>query len=255
MPRATPPPVSPHPASPPPGARRALAATLRRRWPWLLALALIAFGLSRLPVGPAFLALVTDLRAAGATGVLTFAAVYVLATLCFLPVWLLTAGAGFAWGFGPGLLVVSPVGLLSAAVLFGLARALGRQRLQPRLARGGRLAALDGLFAAQGPRLILWLRLSPVFPFGLVNAAAGLSRLPFLSFLWSTALGMLPGLAVYLYFGAMADEVHRLLGGGRAALETLHPALMVGGLVVMLAVTAQVSRLAARALRTATSKS
>ena len=66
---------------------------------------------------------------------------------------------------------------------------------------------------AQGRRIVFLLRLSPVFPFNLLNYALGLTRVR----LWDYAvasLGMLPGTLLYVYSGKVVGEVAALAGGG-----------------------------------------
>lgn len=230
---------------------RAARSVWPRRIVWLAAALVLGSALALAPVRPALLQLVAWLQTAGWVGPAAFAAVYVLASICFLPVWILTAGAGFLWGPWWGLALVSPAGLVGALALFGLARRLGRARVRRALgARAlARVGAMEALLRARGWRAVVALRLSPVFPFGLVNATLGLSGLPARTFAWATWLGMLPGLLIYLYFGTLARDVQQLMGGGAAAVHTLHPALAVVGGLVVLAVTLAVVRAVARAVR------
>ena len=58
------------------------------------------------------------------------------------------------------------------------------------------------------------LRLSPVFPFNLLNYALGLTRVRFVDFLVASA-GMLPGTVLYVYYGKVVGR-RRPPGGRRA---------------------------------------
>ena len=64
----------------------------------------------------------------------------------------------------------------------------------------------------QGRKIVLLLRLSPVFPFNLLNYALGLTRVRFADYLVAS-IGMLPGTLLYVYYGKVAGDVARLAGG------------------------------------------
>jgi len=93
--------------------------------------------------------------------------------------------------FGPvwGVLVTWVGAMLGAILAYALARALGRPFLRwvvpPR-----HWARLEGIPVAAGP--LLAVRLMPVISFNLVNYAAGMLGVPWWTFLWTTALGILP---------------------------------------------------------------
>lgn len=74
--------------------------------------------------------------------------------------------------------------------------------------------AVDEAVMSGGWRVILLLRLSPVFPFNVFNYAAGLSDVPLGQFLWASWLGMLPGTALFVYVGSLAGSVASI-GGAR----------------------------------------
>ena len=65
---------------------------------------------------------------------------------------------------------------------------------------------------AQGFRIVFLLRLSPVFPFNLLNYALGLTRVRFVDYLVAS-IGMLPATFLYVYYGAAIGELARVAGG------------------------------------------
>ena len=79
-----------------------------------------------------------------------------------------------------------------------------------------RFAAIDRAVGAQGRKIVFLLRLSPVFPFTLLNYALGLTRVRFVDYLVAS-IGMLPGTLLYVYYGKLAGDVAALAGG--AAVE------------------------------------
>jgi len=202
-----------------------------------------------LPLDRWLLALVEWVRGAGALGVAGFAAAYVLATVLLLPGWPLTFGAGLLWGVLPGTLLVSPVSVAAATAAFLLGRSLLRQAVARRVARDARFAAIDAAVGRQGFRIVLLLRLSPAFPFNLLNYALGLTGVRLRDYVLASFLGMLPATLLYVYLGSLATSAAELARGGRPPAGPWGTLLLVAGLLATLAVTLVITRLARRALR------
>ncbi|MCB9681917.1 MAG: TVP38/TMEM64 family protein [Alphaproteobacteria bacterium] len=178
---------------------------------------------------------------AGPAGLVVFVLIYALATVAALPVSLLTVGAGVAWGPVVGLAVVWPGAVAGATLAFVLGRTVLRTRVAPWVADHPRLARLDDRLAARGGWVVFLLRLSPVVPFNALNYALGLTRIGLGTYALATAVGILPGTAMYVYLGAI----------GHASGDTRTPAqqaLFWAGLAATVAVTVVVTRLARAAL-------
>ena len=105
--------------------------------------------------------------------------------------------------------------------------------------------------ATKGRRIVLLLRLSPVFPFNLLNYALGLTQVRFWDYVIAS-FGMLPGTVLYVYAGAVAGEVAALAGGVAPAKGAGYYAFWGVGLVATVAVTAVVTRTARQALQEVT---
>jgi uncharacterized membrane protein YdjX (TVP38/TMEM64 family) len=95
---------------------------------------------------------------------------------------------------------------IGAVAAFLAARRVGRSALE-RLA-GRKISRLDKQLAERPFTGILVARLIPVVPFTLLNYAAGLSAVTFISYLGATVLGMLPGTASYVALGAYGTQLH-----------------------------------------------
>jgi uncharacterized membrane protein YdjX (TVP38/TMEM64 family) len=112
-----------------------------------------------------------------------------------------------------------------------------------------RFAAIDRAIGREGRKIVFLLRLSPVFPFVLLNYALGLTRVRLRDYAVA-ALGMLPGTLLYVYYGKLAGDVATLAADGT---ETERGAgywtLMALGLLATIAVTTVVTRTARRALQ------
>jgi uncharacterized membrane protein YdjX (TVP38/TMEM64 family) len=201
-----------------------------------------------LPTGEWLLALVDAIRGAGAAGVAIFAAVYVAATVLFLPGSVLTAGAGFAYGPLWGTLLVSPVSVAAATLAFVLGRTVARGWISRRIAGNPRFAAVDEAIGESGFKIVLLLRLSPLFPFNLLNYALGLTRVRLRDYVAGSALGMLPGTVLYVYLGSLVTSASELASGGGEAAGASRSVLYWGGLAATVAATWLVTRIARRAL-------
>lgn len=241
-------------ASPATGGQRE-APVSWRRWPLgriLLVLAVVvALGLAGRRVGayiPQFTAWVERL---GVWGPVVFVAGYVVAAVAFVPGSLLTLAAGAIFGLAKGVALVFLGATLGAAAAFLVARHLARSAIERRLAGDRRFAAIDRAIGRQGRKIVFLLRLSPLFPFNLLNYGLGLTTVRFRDFVLAS-VGMLPGTLLYVYYGKVAGDVARLAGGGAPAKGTGYYVVLGLGLAATIAVTAVVTRTARRALREAT---
>ena len=213
-----------------------------------LIVALVVAGRRAAVLIPAFSAWVDGL---GIWGPVAFVAGYALATVAFVPGSLLTLAAGALFGLAEGTLLVLLAATVGASLAFLVARYLARGLIERRLAGNEPFAAIDRAVAAEGRKIVFLLRLSPLFPFNLLNYALGLTRVRFRDYLVASA-GMLPGTLLYVYYGKVAGDVARLAGGGGVRRDAGYYAVLGLGLAATVAVTTLVTRTARRALREAT---
>ncbi|HEX6107180.1 MAG TPA: TVP38/TMEM64 family protein [Gemmatimonadales bacterium] len=187
----------------------------------------------------------------GAWGPVVFVLGYIVATVAFVPGSLLTLGAGAIFGLLQGTLLVLVGATVGASAAFLISRYVARGAIERRLAGNARFAAIDRAIGEQGRRIVILLRLSPVFPFNLLNYALGLTRVRFPDFV-AASVGMLPGTLLYVYYGKVAGDVARLAGGAGVEKGTGYYAVLALGLVATIVVTTIVTRTARRALEEAT---
>lgn len=197
---------------------------------------------------PQFAAWVNGL---GVWGPVVFIVGYVIATVAFVPGSLLTLAAGAIFGLGSGVIYVFIAAVLGSSAAFLVSRYLARAAVERRLAGNLRFAAIDRAVGAQGRKIVFLLRLSPVFPFNLLNYALGLTNVRFLDYLVAS-VGMIPATILYVYYGKLAGDVATLAGGAAVEKDTAYYVVLVVGLVATILVTTLVTRTAQRALREAT---
>jgi uncharacterized membrane protein YdjX (TVP38/TMEM64 family) len=203
-----------------------------------------------LPLDRHLLGVVDWIRDAGVAGAAVFVLVYVLATVLFLPGSILTLGAGFAYGVVVGTVVVWIASNFGAALAFVLGRTLARDWVAAKVAGNTRFAALDRAVGQQGLRIVLLTRLSPVFPFNLLNYAYGLTRVRFRDYLTGNLVGMLPGTVMYVYFGSLVTNLTEL-SAGKAAGGAAGQAAYFAGLAVAVGTGLYIARVARNALASA----
>jgi uncharacterized membrane protein YdjX (TVP38/TMEM64 family) len=184
----------------------------------------------------------------GVWGPVAFILGYALATVAFVPGSLLTLAAGAIFGLARGTLYTLAGATFGACGAFLVARYLARGAIERKIAGNARFAAIDRAVGKEGLKIVALLRLSPVFPFNLLNYALGLTRVRFLHYLLASA-AMLPGTLLYVYYGKAAGSLAAVAGGVKADKGTAYWVTLGVGLAATLAVTTFVTRLAGKALR------
>ena len=209
----------------------------------------VAFGRRLADALPVFTQWVEGL---GALAPIAFIAGYALAVVAFVPGSVLTLAGGAIFGLVEGVIYVFVAAVLGSTIAFLLARHVARAAVARRIEGDVRFARIDRAIGAEGRRIVFLLRLSPVFPFSLLNYALGLTRVRLTDYLVAS-LGMLPGTMLYVYAGKLGGDVVAAAGGagpGRSGAEWV----MLGvGLAATVAVTWRITRIARQALDDATS--
>ncbi|GAQ84225.1 hypothetical protein KFL_001810060 [Klebsormidium nitens] len=191
-----------------------------------------------------------QIESAGPLAPIYFAAAYCLTTVAFIPASILTLAAGYIFGPLLGTAVVSVSSTSGAALAFLISRYAARPFVEERLAKYDRFVAVDKAISREGWKVVVLLRLSPLFPFALSNYALGLTRIEFVPFVASSWIGMLPATFAYVYLGSAGKATVDIVASGGAVAKTspLQLGLYALGAVATLGVTTLVSRIASKAL-------
>lgn len=222
------------------------------RWRvWIAAAAAIALliAAATLPVGAWTVEALERLRGWGPLGGVAFAALYAIATVAMLPGTPLTLGAGLLYGPWWGSLVVLVGATVGATGAFALGRSLLREQAQRRIAGWPRFHALDAAVGRDGFRVVLLVRLSPLFPFNLVNYAFGLTSVRLGTYALASAIGMSPAILLITGVGAGLGSLGEVAGG--ADLGARGQVLGGLGLLATALVTVWIGRAARRELERA----
>ena len=126
-----------------------------------------------------------------------------------------------------------------------VARRFGRRWVEQRLLRTGKWSALDAAVTRDGWKIIFLSQVHPLFPTSLLNYLYGVTRVPLRTCLLWIALGQAPGMFLYAYLGRMAQSGLRVWRGD-GSLSAFDWALWIAGLVLAVAVTTALARIALR---------
>lgn len=145
-----------------------------------------------------------QLRDLGAGGVLVLIAVMIVHAVVFYPTEIVTATAGYVYGFAGALPLVLGGWLASALVTYWLGRQLGRPALR-RLVGPERLARAERALARGGAPVLLAARLIPIVPYSPIGYVAGATRVPLWTFAWTTVVGILPLTVLVIVLGTRLE--------------------------------------------------
>ncbi|WP_219729940.1 TVP38/TMEM64 family protein [Sodalinema gerasimenkoae] len=186
----------------------------------------------------------------GGLGILAFIGLYVIATVAFLPGSIVTLGGGVVFGVVFGSLYVFIGAVLGSTLAFLIGRYLARNWVAGKIASNPKFAAIDNAVGREGFKIVFLTRLSPIFPFNLLNYAYGVTNVSLKDYVLGS-LGMIPGTIMYVYIGSLAGSL-ATLGTGAATedpqAELLQRVLQIIGFIATVAVTIYVTRIARKAL-------
>jgi uncharacterized membrane protein YdjX (TVP38/TMEM64 family) len=147
-----------------------------------------------------------QLRGLGATGVLVLLAVMLVHAVVLFPSEIVTATAGFVYGFAGALPIVVGGWLASALLTYWLGRHAGRPVLR-RLAGAERLDRAEAAVRSGGAGVLLAARLIPIVPYSLIGYVAGAARVPLGTFVWTTVVGTLPLSLIVIALGTRLESL------------------------------------------------
>ena len=139
--------------------------------------------------------------------VICYLLIYTLYVALSLPgAAVLTLAGGFLFGSLFGTLYVNVAATSGATMAFLAARHLFRGVVEDKF--GKRLDAIHTGISKNAFHYLLTLRLIPLFPFFLVNLAAGLTRIRLSTYVIATAIGIIPGSFVFSHAGQQLGDIH-----------------------------------------------
>lgn len=146
-----------------------------------------------------------QLRDLGVGGVLVLLVVALSHAIVPFPTELVTAAAGFVYGFWLAVPLLLACWLASALLAYWLAERFGRP-LADRLVGARRLERAEALMERGGAATLLAMRLIPLIPFNAICYAAGVTRVPLARYAWTTVVGILPLTVLVAYLGSRLES-------------------------------------------------
>ncbi|BAY12061.1 TVP38/TMEM64 family protein [Calothrix sp. NIES-2098] len=195
--------------------------------------------------------LVTGVNRLGYFAPIAFIVIYNLATLLFIPGSILTLKGGCLFGVFWGSVYVIIAATIGATLAFIIGRYLSRDWVNQQLDKHPKFKAIDLAVAKEGWKIVLLTRLSPLFPFNLLNYAFGVTQVSLKDYILGS-IGIIPGTVMYVYIGSLATNL--------AMLNTPHQptntqtqigewVIQVLGCIATVAVTIYGTRVAQKALK------
>lgn len=183
----------------------------------------------------------------GPLAAIVFIAIYMVATVLFFPASILTLGAGVVFGVVLGSLYVFIGASIGASLAFLVGRYVARGWVEKQIQGNQRFKAIDQAVAEEGIKIVLLTRLSPVFPFNLLNYAYGLTKVSFKDYVLGT-LGILPGTIMFVYVGSLAQNLATIGAEDVKTPGGVEWAIRIIGFVATVIVTVYVTKIAKKAL-------
>lgn len=188
----------------------------------------------------------------GIWGPFVFMGLYIPSCVLMFPDILPNAAAGAVWGVGVGSVAVSLGRMLGATATFLLTRNIAGGWAERKMKSDPRFEAIAGAIGREGFRLVVLLRLCPMFPVIMLNYSLGLTPVTLRSYALGTLIGMIPRTIFVAYIGSGTRNIFDPAGGGESI--SISPVFYWGGLVFSLLVVVILAGRARRLINEATRK-
>ena len=134
---------------------------------------------------------------------------YIVVTALALPISLLkTLLAGALFGLLPGVILTSFASTIGSTLCFLISRYLFKDIFQEKYKKY--LVKVNLGIKKEGLLYLLFLRLSPIFRFFLINLTFGLTQMKWTNFYWISQLGMLPATVLFVNAGNQLSQINNL---------------------------------------------
>jgi uncharacterized membrane protein YdjX (TVP38/TMEM64 family) len=184
----------------------------------------------------------------GSVEAIAFITIYIMATVAFLPGSILTLGAGVLFDIFWGSVYVFIGATSGATAAFLIGRYLARSWVNNKIiADNKKFAAIDNAVGREGLKIVLLTRLSPIFPFNVLNYAFGVTAVSLKDYFLG-CLGMIPGTIMYVYIGSLAGNLALIGTENQPTNSNLTWIIRIVGFVATVAITIYLTKIAKKAL-------
>ena len=142
-------------------------------------------------------------------GIFAFVFFYIISVLLILPASWLSLLAGFLYGPYFGSIVVFLSAFIGASISFFLAKEYFVKKIVVIISRFPKIKLLEKIINKGGLKLIILTRLSPLFPFSILNYFYGLNKVSYKDFSIGL-LFILPGTYLYCALGSLSNNLDEI---------------------------------------------
>ncbi|MEA5480400.1 TVP38/TMEM64 family protein [Pseudanabaena galeata UHCC 0370] len=215
-----------------------------------IAIALLVMIFHYLNINGLLQSIITWIKDQGVIGIVAFIIVYNLATVLFIPGSFLTLGGGALYGVFFGSIYVFIAATLGATFAFLIGRYCARGYVSQKIRNNMTFRAIDAAICKEGFKIVLLTRLSPIFPFNMLNYAFGITRVALKDYILGS-IGMIPSTIMYVYLGSLAMDVNLINSQLDSSPQTqiIQWSLRLVGLLATIFVSIYIARIAKRSLQ------
>jgi uncharacterized membrane protein YdjX (TVP38/TMEM64 family) len=147
---------------------------------------------------------------------LAFILLYTLAPVIFIPITPLSIAGGALFGQYWGTLFSVCGATLGASVSFLVSRYVLKEYVSAKTP--SQLVLIQNSLEQQGWKFVCFARIMPFIPFNLQNYFFGVSKIRFVTFVWASAVSLIPGTFLYVYIGSAGQD---LLSGNTEVINNI----------------------------------
>ena len=142
-------------------------------------------------------------------GIFAFVCIYICIVLLILPASWLSLLSGFLYGSYLGSIIVFIAASIGASAAFFISKSFFAKKIKKVISLYPKLSVMEQVVQRGGLKLILLARLSPIFPFSILNYFYGLNNIKFQDFALGL-IGIIPGTFLYCSIGSLAKSLQDL---------------------------------------------
>ena len=139
-------------------------------------------------------------------GIFFFVVIYIFIVLLILPASWLSIAAGYLYGTYLGSLIVFISAFIGASISFFISKRFLSKKVLDIINRYPKLSLLENIIQKGGLKLIVLTRLSPLFPFSILNYFYGLNNITYKDFSISL-ICIIPGTFLYCSVGSLLNDL------------------------------------------------
>ncbi|MEI6234691.1 MAG: TVP38/TMEM64 family protein [Planctomycetota bacterium] len=177
-----------------------------------------------------------------------YIATYIGFCIFLIPSIALSMGVGPVFGFWKGLVLTVIAANIGGTIAFVLGRTVLRKRVELWAADKPKFKAIDTAVERRALTVVILMRLSPIFPFTIINYVLSMTRIPYWKFALGTFIGMLPLNAAFLYISCETAKV--VDEATKQNVDTMLLGQRIIGIVLTLIALTVMSRIALKAIKT-----